>query len=232
MSITSNRAQFLLAAGAALAAGASGEPADAASAPSGEQPSADAAMERLLEGNHRYVTDTGVNCARNYDRRIETATGQMPFAIILSCSDSRVPAEMVFDQRVGDLFMIRVAGNIAEPAGIGSIEYAISHFHSPVLLVLGHQNCGAVEATLEVLKSGARPPGQIGTLTDAIAPAVKDLAQHGGTLDQAVRANVAHVAKQLRAESTIVADAATAASHAMRIAGAYYSLADGRVTLL
>jgi carbonic anhydrase len=189
-------------------------------------------MQRLLEGNHRYVTDTGVNCARNYDRRIETATGQMPFAIILSCSDSRVPAEMVFDQRVGDLFMIRVAGNIAEPAGIGSIEYAISHFHSPVLLVLGHQSCGAVEATLEVLKSGARPPGQIGTLTDAIAPAVKDLAQHGGTLDQAVRANVAHVAKQLRAESTIVADAATAASHAMRIAGAYYSLADGRVTLL
>jgi carbonic anhydrase len=229
MKNTTNRARFLLGAGAALAAGAAAEQADAAEPPP-TQPSADDAIKRLLVGNRRYVTDTGINCARNYDRRIETSTGQMPFAIILSCSDSRVPAEMVFDQRVGDLFMIRVAGNIAEPAGIGSIEYAISHFHSPVLMVLGHQSCGAVEATIEVLKSGARPPGQIGTLTDAIAPAVKDLAQHGGTLDQAVRANVAHVAKQLRAESTIVADAD--AAHAMRIAGAYYSLADGRVTLL
>ncbi|MEO6836178.1 MAG: carbonic anhydrase [Candidatus Tumulicola sp.] len=227
----SNRAQFLFAAGAAFGTGLmSAQAGRAAASSGGDQPTPDAAVARLVEGNRRYMTDTGVNCNRNYNRRLETAAGQMPFAIVLSCADSRVPAEMVFDQRVGDLFMVRVAGNIVQPAGLGSIEYAIEHFRSPVLMVLGHESCGAVTATLEVLKSGQRPPGHIGVLTDAIAPAVRDVAkQPGDVVDKAVHANVAYVAQELGAQSEIIARAASA--HKLRIVKAYYALANGQVTI-
>jgi len=144
-----NRARFLCAGGAAFAGGLLAAAPVSAAAPAGPQPTPDEALRRLTDGNRRYMADAAIYCNRNYDRRLETAKGQMPFAIVLSCSDSRVPAEIVFDQRVGDLFLVRVAGNIAEPAGIASIEYAVSHFHSPLLMVVGHESCGAVEATLD-----------------------------------------------------------------------------------
>ncbi len=225
-----NRARFLRAGGAALVGGLlAAEPARSAPA-AGSQLTPDEALKRLTDGNRRYMTDSAINCNDNYNRRLETASGQMPFAIVLSCSDSRVPAEIVFDQRVGDLFLIRVAGNIAEPAGIASIEYAVSHFHSPLLMVIGHESCGAVDATLGVLAGGSKPPGHIATLTDAIAPAIRKVPEGPDQLDQAVRANARYVAADLPEESTIIADAVRA--NTLRILAAYYSFADGSIAVI
>src|SRR6202521_5033616 len=124
------------------------------------------ALERLREGNLRFAANVrGSDAFVSHTRRAELASGQMPFAIILGCSDSRVPAEMVFDQGVGALILIRGAGNIAEPLGIGSTEYAVSYFHSPLLMVLGDESCGAVHATLDTIKSGARPTGHVADIT-------------------------------------------------------------------
>ncbi|HME81807.1 MAG TPA: carbonic anhydrase [Candidatus Eremiobacteraceae bacterium] len=225
-----NRARFLCAGGAAFAGGLLAAAPVSAAAPAGPQPTPDEALRRLTDGNRRYMADAAIYCNRNYDRRLETAKGQMPFAIVLSCSDSRVPAEIVFDQRVGDLFLVRVAGNIAEPAGIASIEYAVSHFHSPLLMVVGHESCGAVEATLDVLANGSVPPGHIATLTDAIAPAVRGVPKGTDMLDQAVRANARYVARELPAQSTIVADAVRESK--LHIVAAYYSFADGAVVVI
>jgi len=202
-----------------------------AAAPAGAHPSAQAVLEQLLTGNRRYASDTAVNCLRNYDRRAEVAGGQNPFAIILACSDSRVGPEAIFDQGIGNLFVVRVAGNIADSAGMGTIEYAIDHFHSPLLVVMGHSKCGAVSATLSLLESKGKAPGHIATLVDAIEPAARSvLGKPGDTLDNAVRANVAHVVATLKRESSIIAQAA--ATGTLQVVGAHYSLSDGKVQIL
>src|SRR5579872_6873600 len=134
-----SRAQFLRAAGLGALAWSPLIASESIAAVHHEaQPTSSQAWETLLQGNRRYVNDHAVNCNGHYDRRAEVATGQHPFAMILGCADSRVPPEVIFDQRLGDLFTVRVAGNIADDAALGSLEYASLHFTRSLLVVLGH----------------------------------------------------------------------------------------------
>src|SRR5213080_1346795 len=154
--------------------------------------SADAALRRILAGNIRCTR--GVAGQRNYLKELlNLADGQKPFATILGCSDSRVPPEWIFDAGLGELFVIRVAGNVFSPEIAGSIQYAGTHLHTPLFVVLGHEGCGAVAAALETKLSGARHHSRIQTLVDNLAPAlagVDTCANRASQLDQAVEANV------------------------------------------
>ncbi|HEY4484757.1 MAG TPA: carbonic anhydrase, partial [Nitrospiria bacterium] len=123
----------------------------------------DKALTMLMEGNARYVEGKMLHPNQAADRMGELAKGQHPFAVILGCADSRVPPEIVFDQGLGDLFVLRVAGNIADDAVIGSIEYAVEHLGTTLVFVLGHERCGAVSAAVEVVTKGAKVPGHIGS---------------------------------------------------------------------
>ena len=135
------------------------------------------ALGRLCEGNHRFVTDqTATPALSSAARRVALMAGQEPFAIILGCSDSRVPAELVFDQSFGDLFVIRVAGNIVAPSQVGSVEFAASRFGTRLVVVMGHSQCGAVIATLEELQG--RPTNQsknLRAIVDRVRPSVETL---------------------------------------------------------
>ncbi len=132
--------------------------------------SADAAKQKLVDGNRRFVTGELFPKNLSSERRNELLEdGQYPFAVIVTCSDSRVPPELLFDQALGDLFVIRVAGNVLDSVALASVEYAVDHLHSPLVVVLGHENCGAVQATVE----GGSPPGSIGAITSLIKPSVE-----------------------------------------------------------
>jgi carbonic anhydrase len=203
-----------------------GAAAARAAAPAPSQPSADVAWRRLSVGNARYAAGKGINCGDNFDRRLETASAQQPFAIVLACADSRVAPELVFDQRIGDLFTIRVAGNIADEATLGSIEYAVDHFGSPLLVVMGHERCGAVEAALAVVQGKAHLIGHVAGLVAAIEPAVRSvLGKPGDTVDNAVRANIRRVVAQLREAAPVIAPAVSAGK--LRIVGVRYGFDDG-----
>lgn len=131
--------------------------------------SADVAKSNLVEGNRRFVTgDLALKNLGRGKREDLLANGQHPFAVVVTCSDSRVPPELLFDQALGDLFVIRVAGNVLDSVSLGSVEYAVDHLHTPLVVVLGHENCGAVTATVE----GGVPPGSIGAITFLIQPSV------------------------------------------------------------
>ncbi len=166
---------------------------------------ADEALSELKEGNARFVGGKHESPNLTMERVKEVVAGQHPEAIVLACSDSRVPPELIFDEGIGDLFVVRVAGNVSEPASLGSIEYAAEHLGVPLVVVLGHHRCGAVKATAEA--KGA-VPGNIGTLVKEIAPAVAEARKHPGKeglVDDAVHANVALVARQLTTESKVMA---------------------------
>lgn len=195
--------------------------------------SAKEAIDRLKEGNKRFVSGSQLmESLTNPERRVELASGQEPFAIILGCSDSRVPSEIVFDFSLGHLFVIRVAGNIVAPSQVGSIEFAAEQFGTRLVVVLGHQNCGAVAATLEELKRPTqnRSPN-LGAIVDRIRPAVEPLmstsTDEAELLGQAVRANVCASVSQLKRGSgileTLVSD------DGLHIVGAEYSLKTGVV---
>lgn len=197
--------------------------------------SAREALERLRAGNHRFVSD---GPRRDHptgpDRRGELLAGQEPFAVILGCADSRVPAELVFDQGLGDLFVIRVAGNIVAPSQIGSVEYAVEQLGTRLVVVLGHSGCGAVTATLDVL---ARPPESVSrglrAIVDRIRPAVETLYEtdlrhdRDALLYHSVRANVRASANQLRHGSAILEERAE--NDGLLVVGAEYSLGTGVV---
>src|SRR5438876_332564 len=156
------------------------------------------ALNRLREGNRRFASDMrSAESLSSLTRRAELVTGQQPFAIVLGCSDSRVPAEIVFDQGLGDLFVIRVAGNVVAPSQIGSVEFAASRFHTRLVVVLGHSQCGAVVATLEELQQTADHQSRnLRSIVDRVRPAVEGLLatelRHdpAALLAQAVRANI------------------------------------------
>jgi carbonic anhydrase len=196
---------------------------------------ADLALERLRAGNRRFVAERhGVRAASTRERRLEVVEGQAPFAIVLGCSDSRVPAEIVFDQGLGDLFVIRVAGNIVAPSQIGSVEFAADRFATRLVVVLGHSRCGAVLATLEEL--GRRSEEQsrhLRSIVDRIRPPVQTLLSlgaahdHDALLDLAVRANIRYAANQLRHGSQILEQLIE--SDGLRVVGAEYSLESGEV---
>ncbi len=192
----------------------------------------DEALQRLMRGNQRFVAELALNPSQTRARREQTAGGQMPFAIILGCSDSRVTPEYVFDQGIGDLFVVRVAGNVFDDnVALGSIEYAVEHFHSPLLLVLGHEKCGAVEATIETLDQTEPLPGKIGEIVKLIRPAAEQTkGQAGDWLDHAVRANVLHVVEQLKKAAPFISK--LQADGTLKIVGAYYALKTGAVEIL
>jgi len=187
----------------------------------------DQALGQLLEGNKRYVTAQSKHAHEGADRRHELEKAQHPFACILSCSDSRVAPEIVFDEGLGDLFVVRVAGNVAGNAATGSIEYAVEHLGTPIVLVMGHESCGAVQATI----GGGEPKTHIQSLVDAIAPAVAEARKKPGDLvANAVRANVQRVVRQLRQSEPILADRVRKGQ--IKIVGAVYELESGEVRLL
>jgi carbonic anhydrase len=228
-----SRSRFMRTLGSAAVFGCAGGwrgVASAATVPAA-QPAADEAWLRLAAGNKRYSSDKGVNCGDNFDRRLEVSSGQRPFAVVLACADSRVAPELVFDQRIGDIFVVRVAGNIADDASVGSIEYAVEHFGSRLLLVLGHEKCGAVEAALAVVAGTAHLTGQVAGLVAQIEPAARSvLHEPGDMLDNAVRANVSRVVGQLRASAPVLKPAVAAGK--LQVLGARYSLRDGTVSIV
>ncbi len=193
------------------------------------------ALERLREGNRRFVSGLRDDDALpHHDRRRELTTGQEPFAIILGCSDSRVPAELVFDQGLGDLFVIRVAGNIVAPSQVGSVEFAASQYHTRLVVVLGHSQCGAIEATLQELRRPTADHSRnIRAIVDRIGPAIEELlttdsAHHPELLvHHAVRANVRASASHLRHGSEILEQLIR--DEGLLVVGAEYSLETGVV---
>lgn len=201
--------------------------------------SAHEAIDRLRDGNRRFASGTHLEGHQpNHYRRALTSKKQEPIAIILGCSDSRVPAEIVFDQGLGDLFVIRVAGNIVAPSQIGSVEFAARTFGTPLVVVLGHSQCGAVLATLDVLRqeTPARQSINERSIADRIMPAVVSLvyADSGDDPDalfeSAVRANVRASVDQLKTGSTVLEQLID--DQELRIVGAEYSLETGLVEFL
>jgi carbonic anhydrase len=197
--------------------------------------SPDQALARLKAGNAKFIAGTLDAQRAVVERRTDLANEQRPFAMILSCADSRVPPEDVFDQTVGDLFVCRVAGNFLDPGVVGSFEYAVDHIGTPsLLIVLGHQRCGAVTAAVEMAQSGHKTDSSIQAIIDAVRPAVA--ATPRGTLgatayvDAVVRTNARLNARAAGQRSAILREAV--AHHQLKIIPAYYSLDSGRVTLL
>jgi carbonic anhydrase len=187
------------------------------------------ALDALMAGNARHVA--GLALARDTAaRRAGLATGQAPFAAVLGCADSRVPPELAFDQGLGDLFVVRVAGNLVTREGLGSLEYGVAELGTPLILVLGHSGCGAVGATLAALRGAAPPPGQIGALVEAIAPGIAPVLHDADAEARAVAANVRRAVATLEAASPILAG--LAAQGRLRLAGGVYALGSGRVTLV
>ncbi|MBD2258588.1 carbonic anhydrase [Pseudanabaena sp. FACHB-2040] len=188
--------------------------------------SPDAALQKLVEGNQRFAQHQPQYPDQTEDRVREVAQAQYPFATVLSCADSRVPAEIVFDQGIGDIFDVRIAGNIATPEALGSIEYAVVLLGTPLLMVLGHERCGAVTAAVQ----NKALPGAIGTFVEAILPAVtrvKD--QPGDVIDNVVSANVQYQIEELM-RSQLLTERLQSGS--LKIVGGRYDLDTGRVVII
>lgn len=231
MAQTWNRRRFV-----ATVAGASGVAAGsrlAAAAPGGAAtPSvtADQGLQLLIDGNKRFVAGTLTSLRDLPQRREELATAQNPFAVIVSCSDSRVPPEIVFDQTLGQLFVIRTAGQVIDEAARSSIVFGVDALGAPLLFVLGHTGCGAVVAALAAL-TGEAIPGYAYRFAEGIGPAVQSvLSQPGDHLDNAVRANITMGVEQLRASEPVLAAAVSGGR--LKVAGGYYDFASGEVSIL
>lgn len=177
------------------------------------------ALQRLLEGNERFVKDNSLCPDRNTDRRVASAAKQKPFAIILGCSDSRVPPELAFDQGVGDIFVVRVAGNVVGPTELDSVEYSAIYNGSSIVLVLGHERCGAIEAVL------ADNTKDIEAIANLIKPAVKN--SHD-SVDAAIEANVHNSVNRIKNSSPIKK---LIKAGKIDVVGAYYELSSGKVKL-
>jgi len=193
------------------------------------------AFRRLRDGNRRFVSNVrSLDSLLTHTRRAEQALGQTPFAIVLGCSDSRVPAEIVFDQGVGDLFVIRVAGNIVAPSQVGSVEFAAARFGTRLVVVLGHSQCGAIEATVEALSQPAAEHSRnLRSIVDRIRPSVAELLgtdlgrDPAALMRHAVRANVRASASHLRHASFVLEGLIE--SDGLVVVGAEYSLETGAV---
>jgi carbonic anhydrase len=188
---------------------------------------ADSALAELRAGNAHHVVHRYQHPHETLDRQRQLVAGQNPHAEILSCADSRVPPELIFDQGLGDLFIVRVAGNVASDIELGSLEYGAEHLRVPLLVVLGHQHCGAVTAAVE----GGGAEGHIGALIALLRPAVeKTRGLPGDPVENAVKANVEMVVKQLRTATPVLAE--LVAHGKLKVVGAVYSLDTGKVTWL
>jgi carbonic anhydrase len=188
---------------------------------------ADEALARLKAGNERFIAGQVIHPNAGADRRTEVAKGQKPYAIVVGCSDSRVGPEVVFDQGLGDLFVVRTAGNVVDDVALGSIEYAAEHCGVPVIFVLGHTRCGAVAAAV----AGGEAPGHVGSIVEKIKPAVEETkGKEGDAVDNAVRANVRNVVSQLRGAGPILSGLVKAGK--LRVVGGCYDLDTGKVGMV
>lgn len=184
----------------------------------------DNAVDKLKAGNKRYVSNKATHQNQDNKRREVVAKGQNPIAVVVTCSDSRVPPEILFDQGLGDLFVIRTAGNIVDDIGLGSIEYAVEHLKVPLVVVLGHERCGAVDATVK----GGEAHGHIKTLVSNIKKAVdKARTQKGDLLENSIKQNVDNVVEQIRNSKPILEEFAS--KKKIIVLGAIYDLDDGIV---
>jgi carbonic anhydrase len=229
-----SRRYFLRSAGAAAAMLAVGSTAFAKDAKLSPKPQndipPDAALDRLMKGNARYVG--GIDRRHDFKSEREALVGgQNPFAGILSCADSRIAPEYAFDSGRGDLFVCRVAGNFANDESVASLEYAAAILHVPLFMVLGHESCGAVDATIKSLKDNTTLPGHLPSLVAAIAPAVKaSMDQPGDLLVNATRRNVVDNVAKLKSATPILSAAVEQGK--LKVVGAIYRLADGKVELI
>jgi carbonic anhydrase len=192
--------------------------------------SPDASPERLLKGNARYVA--GVSARHDFKHEREAlAGGQNPFAAILSCADSRIAPEYAFDSGRGDLFVCRVAGNFANAESVASLEYAVAVLGVPLILVLGHDSCGAIDAAIKSLKDNTTLPGQMPSLVAGVAPAVKAVSGQGGdTLGLSIRQNVLDTVAKLSSATPILS--AAVEQRKLRVVGGVYGLRDGKVKMV
>ncbi|MBW4635214.1 MAG: carbonic anhydrase [Iphinoe sp. HA4291-MV1] len=188
--------------------------------------SPDAALQKLIAGNQRFIQHQSQYPHQSAKRLHEVAQAQHPFATILSCADSRVPAEIIFDQGIGDIFDVRIAGNIATPEAIGSIEYAVALLGTPLLMVLGHERCGAVTAAVQK----AALLGEIGSFVKAIKPAVEKVKSlPGDAVENAVVANVQYQIERLQRSQLLTEQRE---SGKLKIVGGRYDLDTGRVSII
>jgi carbonic anhydrase len=194
-------------------------------------PAASSIIARLMAGNARYMAGKTIH-GDHTARRDELTGSQRPFAMILSCADSRVPPELIFDEALGDLFVVRIAGNYAETGGIGSFEYSFHYFNSPLLMVLGHSNCGAVHATVDAMKNSSGPaPGDINAIVNAIMPAAKAVnGKPGDIYANAIAQNARMNASKLASQKPILS--AGVAANKLQVVSAVYDLKTGKVNLI
>jgi carbonic anhydrase len=192
--------------------------------------SPDAALQRLMKGNARYVE--GVAARHDFKHEREALSkGQNPYAGILSCADSRIVPEYTFDSGRGDLFVCRVAGNFLNDDAIASFEYGVAVLGVPLLMVLGHKSCGAVDAAIKSIKDGTTLPGHLPALVTALTPAVKAaMAESGNTLDNAIRENVVRTVEKMKTATPIIDKAVT--EKKVRVVGGVYKLGSGKVEVV
>ena len=189
---------------------------------------ADEALQKLMDGNRRHASGSAMHPNQSSARRQEALHGQRPFAAVLGCADSRVSPEILFDQGIGDLFAVRVAGNVADDFVLGSLEYAVEHLGVPLIVVLGHQSCGAVTAALQ---EGSAASGHIARLVMAIRPAVDQVRwQPGDLLANAIDANTKRAAYQVASSAPVLSGAVQAGR--LKVVAARYDIDSGLVTLL
>ncbi len=188
------------------------------------------AWKALSEGNDRFVAGTPEHPSQSIQHRASLAEGQKPTAVVFGCADSRVAAEIIFDQGLGDMFVVRTAGHVLDSAVLGSIEYAVTVLNVPLIVVLGHDSCGAVKATLAALDDGEVPGGYVLDIVERITPSILLGRNEGLTrVDEFEARHVTATAKQLVSRSKAVSDAVE--SGRLAIAGVTYHLADGRAVL-
>ncbi|MBT3923732.1 MAG: carbonic anhydrase [Nitrospina sp.] len=183
-------------------------------------------LKKLLEGNQRYITGGALHPNQSFEHRLELTKGQKPIAAILTCADSRVSPEIIFDQGLGDLFVLRVAGNVINDLFVGSLEYAVEHLNVSLLMVLGHSQCGAVDATIK----GGNPPGHINSLVQAIKPALDRLKEQSPDwVNIVAKENVKIGVERLRTIDPILT--ARYDEGDIDIVGAFYDIKTGKVSL-
>lgn len=188
------------------------------------------AWKALKEGNERFVTGKPVHPSQSVDHRASLAAGQKPSATIFGCSDSRVAAEIVFDQGLGDMFVVRTAGHVIDPAVLGSIEFSVAVLNVPLVVVLGHGSCGAVKAAVSAVEGGELPGGYVRDVVERVAPSVL-LGRRDGLsrVDEFEERHVRETVAQLMERSTVVSERVAAGT--LAIVGATYQLADGKAVL-
>jgi carbonic anhydrase len=223
-----NRAAFLTGS-LALATGALAQRADAATAPPASA-TPEMLLGQLMAGNQRFVDNDFPALSRVSEKRELVVEGQAPFAAVLSCADSRVIPELVFVQTIGQLFVTRVAGNYPDDLVTGSLEYAIDPLGTKVILVLGHEGCGAVKAVYSALKANEQLPNHLSEIQRLIAPGIAGVVAARGSIEEAIEANVRAAVAALRNSQPVIAKAASAGR--IRVAGGVYQLRTGAVKLL